>query len=390
MILFGKGAMGTTVSGGRTLVDTWKPSTGADKTFAGNDRPELTDRNGVWTVDVEKGVENKLLHSQDFNNAYWTKARTTITTNNTLAPDGSLTADKLIGTSISGTHQLQRGSTTLDGLHTFSVFVKRAEYKRVFVWFDGWGGGVQVDTETATLISSQKITTHTIKERSNDWVRISVTINPVSEAVNPTVYLVDNSNNVTFTGDDVSGVFLWGAQLETGSYPTNYIPTTTVAVTRPAPSPEITDALNATGCVFGKVDMVRQDGSPDQFIFDSGGATSTHRSLFTLNNNNRFQGFIFGSTGGSFDIPSPFSVTWLNLTRKTIQYGIAYDATNIYLGLSDGITTYAYTATHDINTATELDLTLGNNSSLYFTHIGKSTDIPTDVDSFTTLFEKMP
>jgi hypothetical protein len=43
-----------------------------------------------------------------------------------------------------------------------------------------------------------------------------------------------NTLQQTFTGDGVSGAYIWGAQVETNSYATSYIPTTTAQVTRAA------------------------------------------------------------------------------------------------------------------------------------------------------------
>jgi hypothetical protein len=71
---------------------------------------------------IRTATTNLLLRSEEFDdNASWTKASATITTNTTTAPDGTITADTYSGTSASGVRQ----SVTLTSgtVYTISNFL---------------------------------------------------------------------------------------------------------------------------------------------------------------------------------------------------------------------------------------------------------------------------
>jgi hypothetical protein len=55
---------------------------------------------------------------------------------------------------------------------------------------------------------------------------------------------LDNGSGVAYTGKGYSGIYLWGAQLDSGAFPTSYIPTVAATVTRNA------DVANMTGTNF--------------------------------------------------------------------------------------------------------------------------------------------
>ena len=59
-----------------------------------------------------------------------------------------------------------------------------------------------------------------IEDHGNGWYRCIITFTTVStngERINPVTYLINDDNaerGAQMTGDDYSGIYIWGAQLE--------------------------------------------------------------------------------------------------------------------------------------------------------------------------------
>jgi hypothetical protein len=84
-----------------------------------------------------------------------------------------------------------------------------------------------------------------MEELGNGWYRCSVssTNNASTNAHGIRIQLGDDiggNPQANFQGDGYSGIYIWGLQLELGSFPTSYIKTTGASVTRSADNASIT------------------------------------------------------------------------------------------------------------------------------------------------------
>lgn len=193
-------------------------------------------------VSSEPAATNLLTFSEQFENAVWTKANTTVSSNVTLSPDGSTNADKLVENTANSQHFTQQVFTAVAG-QTYSTQyqVKAGERGFAIVAFSGGGlspdCSVGINLQTGAIVSTANSPDFvSVKASANGFfnVVLSKTM-PSSAATASRILLSDNGTNQVYTGDGTSGIFIWGAQLELNA-PTSYIPTTTAQVTRAADS----------------------------------------------------------------------------------------------------------------------------------------------------------
>ena len=194
---------------------------------------------------IEEARTNSFTYSSDFSDATWTKNNATITANTIVAPDGTLTGDKLVETTTANSaHQVYKGTTLTAAPYTFSFYAKAAERTWCVVYFDSGFSAAYINLANGTVGSNPSGYAITVTSVGNGWYRIAATRTATAATWYTAIELATADNVRTYTGDGFSGIFIWGAQLEAGSFATSYIPTVASTVTRNA------DAASMTGTNF--------------------------------------------------------------------------------------------------------------------------------------------
>ena len=185
---------------------------------------------GCPSLLLEPSRTNLVTNSEYFGASAWTKQEMTIASNSGIAPDGSLSATKVIPTTASSTHQIETGNIISSTQCAFSVFAKADGYDR-FVILDqavaSNGATFYLSTETVVTIGTA---TATIENYGSGWYRCTI----IANTTGMRIYIPNSSSAIS--GDGTSGVLLWGAQVEAGSYPTSYIPSYGTSTSRSADS----------------------------------------------------------------------------------------------------------------------------------------------------------
>ena len=258
---------------------------------------------------IEEQRTNLLTYSEQFDNAAWGKVRSSVTANNTLSPDGTTNADKLVeDTTASNTHSLQQTFSATSGTsYTFAIYLKAAEREWAALQFnsaifaDASSRTAYFNLATGAVGNTVGSPITNVTNAGNGWWRVSLTVSATLTATGSTfIYLSDGNGGALYTGNGTSGIFLYGAQVEAGAFATSYIPTVASQVTRTADVCTITAPMFAPWYSQGQgtwaFDFVSPVAGDRTAVNPSDGTNNNRMTIgFTASSPNNFAVF----TGGA-------------------------------------------------------------------------------------------
>jgi hypothetical protein len=176
---------------------------------------------------IQRVRTNLILQSNTFSNASWTN-NTLVTANNQISPDGTLDASTF--TSDGAYHGLLQSLTITSVPHTFSIYAKAGNYSIFRIV------NVSSLTNVAWFNLSTGVTsgaiggTSKIEAVGNGWFRCSYSTNSPNTSTTNQGFVLSDAMGSLGGVPSGSNMYFWKSQVETGDIATDYIATTSAAV----------------------------------------------------------------------------------------------------------------------------------------------------------------
>lgn len=247
--------------------------------------PRITNK-GVL---IEEGRTNMLLRSGDITNATWVTANGAIKSNSGATPPG-LGVATLIDFST---------ATPFPLVVQYATGTAATAYKwSIWLWATGSdiGKTISLDGEYVSEPANGRVSI----TLTSVPTRYSITITPTTTILAPRIIKYNSGGSQ----DTANSAIAWGAQLEAGSFPTSYIPTTSASVTRPADVFYYSGAAVASSFTLAATieHSFANSGAGYYPVVSIGGSFSNIAAIVRRDISNAYQGLVRSSSATVADM----------------------------------------------------------------------------------------
>jgi hypothetical protein len=284
---------------------------------------------------VEASAQNLAFHSELWRNGnnwgfFGTEANAT---GAIAAPNGTITANALSPTAVSGSHFMIGNNSTAVSYTSGNIYTQSAFFKAgtgaagqfVQLTFPSarftQAGYANFDliAGTVSVVSGSSADTNRaarIENYGNGWYRCIFTATcdlsgTGAGLIIPLITSTDSGRTPSFDGITSDVLYSWGAQVETGAIATSYIPTTTGIGSRAADTISLSNVSNligqTEGTIYAEVDVKNFEQNARIIALSDG--TTSNRITLIFNTASRFRLLANVSTSSQVDLSSSAQVS---------------------------------------------------------------------------------
>lgn len=234
--------------------------------------PRIDYTGGTPSILLEPSRTNQVQNSEYYESYATTSA--SISSNVATSLEGLSNAAELVEDSSNDNHffRIPNLSWTSGNDVVFSIYLKENTRRYARLRFDATGGNTRawldLRTGVTTLIDNTDNGVCTSTDVGNGWFRYEFKVTPSNTSAAGSVQIftqsvesVLGSLQTAYQGDGTSGIYVWGAQVEQGSYATSYIPTYGSSATRNVDNMQIASGISdllpqGTGTMYVEATIV--------------------------------------------------------------------------------------------------------------------------------------
>ena len=226
------------------------------------------------------------------NMSTWNQTSLLSVTGGNVGVYGSVNAYNVIPNATSTSHRIWISSLGLSSNnHTFTIYAKENGCKDLFVYCNSTGTDYAswFNLETGLKGSASGGPTSTsMTPVGNGWHKIQISGN--TDLTSVELYLSNGTESIVWSPNGTEGMLMQFGQLEVGSYPTSYIPTSGGVVTRIkdlCDTQNLSNVIGQTeGVIFYDAILAHKSTDTSEDLFELSIDDGSNQNIFFINNYN--------------------------------------------------------------------------------------------------------